>query len=283
MSLYDTIGQTYSRFRQPDPRIASALDAALGDAASVVNIGAGAGSYEPRNRTVIAVEPSEVMIRQRSSDLAPCLQGSAESLPLETASVDAAMAILSAHHWSDLERGFREMARVARRRAILLTWVPPDVAAPSLDAGRTEPSSAGNPRTNPAPFWLTEDYFPEILAHDRTIFPSTAALTAMLERTIGPVRMQTLPIPHDCIDGMLAAYWRRPECYLSAERRSAISSFTRIDAESGLARLRADLASGRWAQRNRHLLSLDALDAGYRIVTCEIGPESPAVRHHPGM
>lgn len=247
MTLYDGIGRTYAQFRRPDPRIASAIEAALGDATSVVNIGAGAGSYEPLDRTVIAVEPSEVMIRQRPPGAAPCLQGSAEALPLETKSVDAAMAVLSAHHWTDLERGFSEMARVARERAVLLTWV-----------------------SDAAPFWLTQDYFPEIAAYDRTIFPSAADLTAMLERTIGPAHLAPVPIPHDCIDGLLCAYWRRPEAYLDADIRSGMSSFARIDAEPGLARLRADLSSGRWAERNRHLLALDALDLGYRIVCCEI-------------
>ena len=248
MALYDSIGRTYAKFRRPDQRIASAIEAALGDAASVVNIGAGTGSYEPLDRAVIAVEPSEVMIQQRPAGAAPCLQGSAEALPLETASVDAAMAILSAHHWTDLERGLGEMARVARKRAVLLTWIP--------DA---------------APFWLTDDYFPEIAAHDRKIFPTAAGLIAMLERTIGPAQMAPVPIPHDCTDGLLCAYWRRPEAYLDADIRSAMSSFARIDAEPGLARLRADLSSGRWAERNRHLLDLDALDLGYRIVCCEIG------------
>ena len=247
MTLYDSIGRGYAAFRRPDRRIASAIDAALGDAVSVVNIGAGTGSYEPPGRTVLAVEPSEVMIQQRPAGAAPCVTGSAEALPLESASVDAAMAILSVHHWKDLERGFREMARVARRRAVLLTWVP--------DA---------------APFWLTEDYFPEIVAHDRTIFPAAGALAAMLERTIGQVQMTPVLIPHDCTDGFLCAYWRRPELYLSAERRSAISSFARIDAEAGLVRLRADLSSGRWAERNRGLLALEAIDAGYRLVCCEI-------------
>lgn len=247
MALYDSIGRGYAAIRRPDPRIASVIDAALGDAQSVVNVGAGAGSYEPPGRTVIAVEPSDVMIRQRPAGAAPCLRGSAEALPLETACVDAAMAILSAHHWSDLERGLGEMARVARSRAVLLTWVP--------DA---------------APFWLTEEYFPEIVAHDRTIFPASRALAAMVERIIGPVRMTPVPIPHDCTDGLLGAYWRRPECYLSAERRSAISSFARIDAEGGLARLRDDLESGRWAERHRALLALDALDVGYRLVCCEV-------------
>ena len=247
MALYDSIGRTYATYRQPDRRIAAAIDAALADADSVANIGAGTGSYEPADRTVIAVEPSATMIRQRRPEAAPCLQGSAEALPLETASVDAAMAVLSIHHWPNLERGFIEMARVARKRVVLLTWVP--------DA---------------APFWLTADYFPEIAAHDRTIFPATADLLAMLERRIGPARIAPLPIPHDCRDGLLCAYWRRPEAYLDADRRSVMSSFARIDANAGLARLRADLSSGRWAERHGHLMALEALDLGYRIVCCDI-------------
>jgi SAM-dependent methyltransferase len=256
MALYDNIGHGYAALRRPDPRIAAAIDAALGDASSVVNIGAGSGSYEPQSRTVLAVEPSEVMIRQRSASAAPCLQGFAESLPLASASVDAAMAILSAHHWSDVERGLGEMARVARKRIVLLTWVaPPDCPT----------------------FWLTERYFPEVLAHDRTIFPSAAALTVMLERVIGGasrVRITPVPVPHDCVDGFLGAYWRRPELYLEAERHAAISSFTRIDARAGLAKLSADLSSGRWAELHGALLGLESLDLGYRIVSCEIGSGS---------
>lgn len=243
MALYDSIGNNYATFRRSDRRIASAIEAMLGDATSVVNIGAGAGSYEPPSRTVIAVEPSELMIRQRPAGAAPCLRGSAEALPLETASVDAAMAVLTIHHWTDLERGFGEMARVARKRAVLLTWVP--------DA---------------APFWLTDDYFPEIAADDRKIFPDESALIAMLERMVGPVHMAPVPIPHDCTDCLLCAYWRRPACYLDADRRGAMSGFARIDAEPGLARLRTDLSSGRWAERNNGLLTLDALDVGYRIL-----------------
>ncbi len=252
MALYDRIGRGYAAFRRPDPRIASAIDAALGDAVSVANIGAGSGSYEPPDRTVVAVEPSEEMIRQRPASAAACVQGSAEELPLDSASVDASMAVLSAHHWSNLARGLSEMARVARKRVVLLTWVPP-------------PDSP--------PFWLTEEYFPEILAHDRTMFPSAAALTAMLERTTGGggrARVTPIPVPHDCVDGFLCAYWRRPECYLDAERRAAISSFSRIDAREGLAKLRADLETGRWAEQHLALLDLDALDVGYRIVSCEM-------------
>lgn len=246
MALYDTIGRGYAELRRPDARIAAAIEGALGDAASVVNVGAGAGSYEPRGRRVIAVEPSEVMIAQRPAGAAPCVPGSAESLPLETGSVDAAMTVLSMHHWKDRERGVREMARVARRRVVALTWVP-----------------------DGAPFWLTDEYFPEIMAHDRTIFPSTGELQQMFELLVGPTEITPVPIPHDCTDGFLCAYWRRPECYLRMDVRSAISSFARIDAEPGLARLREDLASGRWAERNRGLLAMDALDAGYRVVRCE--------------
>lgn len=247
MILYDTIGRGYAAFRRPDPRIAAAIDAALGDAGSVVNVGAGAGSYEPPDRTLLAVEPSEVMIRQRATRATLCVRGSAEALPLKSASVDAAMAILSVHHWSNLERGLAEMGRVARKRVVLLTWVP--------DA---------------APFWLTDDYFPEILANDRTSFPSAATLAGMLERLIGPTRISPLPIPYDCSDGFLCAYWRRPEAYLDADARRAISAFARINVEPGLSKLRADLSSGRWSARNGHLLMCEELDLGYRIVLCEI-------------
>ncbi len=247
MPLYDTIGRDYAAFRRPDPRIAAAVDAALGDAGSVVNVGAGAGSYEPAGRTMLAVEPSEVMIRQRAANAAPCVRGSAEALPLETASVDAAMAILSVHHWSNLERGLAEMGRVARKRVVLLTWVP-----------------------EAAPFWLTDDYFPEILANDRKIFPSAETLAGILERLIGPTRLSPLLIPHDCCDGFLCAYWRRPEVYLDAEARNAISAFARINAEPGLSKLRDDLSSGRWAARHGHLLLQDVMDFGYRLVSCAV-------------
>lgn len=249
MALYDTIGHGYAVLRKPDPRIAAAIDAALGDAASVANIGAGTGSYESSSRRVTAIEPSEVMIRQRPAGAAPCLQGSADAIPLETDSVDAATAILTIHHWPDIDRGLREMARIARKRIVLLTWV-----------------------SDAPPFWLTQDYFPQIIAHDRTIFPGTTGLTAMLQQAGGEraeVSVTPVPVPHDCTDGFLCAYWRRPECYLEPERRAAISSFARIDAAPGLARLRIDLESGRWTERNRALLSLDALDAGYRLVICE--------------
>jgi SAM-dependent methyltransferase len=250
VALYDRIGSNYAELRRPDPRIASAIDAALGDAATVVNVGAGTGSYEPADRAVLAIEPSEVMIRQRPAGAAPCLQGAAEALPLEACSVDAAMALLTVHHWTDFERGLAEMARVARKRVVLLTWVPEG-----------------------EPFWL-DDYFPEIPAMDQGIFPATRALTALLERLVGRVTATIVPIPHDCTDGFQGAYWRRPEAYLRAEVRSAISSFPKFDAEPGLGRLRTDLASGQWAERNGHLLDRAEMDLGYRIFACEIDQRS---------
>jgi SAM-dependent methyltransferase len=248
MALYDSIGLNYAELRRPDPRIAAVIHAALGDAASVVNVGAGTGSYEPTDRTVLAIEPSEVMIRQRPADAAPCLQGWAEAVPLGAASVDAALGVLTVHHWTDIERGLAEMARVARQRVVLLTWVP-----------------------DGPPFWLTQEYFSEITAQDEKIFPTTLALTELLERIVGPVTIEPVPTPHDCTDGFLGAYWRRPEAYLSPAVRSAISSFSKFDFEPGLQRLRDDLASGRWAERHGDLLDREALDLGYRIVSCEIG------------
>lgn len=247
MALYDTIGSGYATFRRPDPRIAAAISAALGDASSVVNVGAGTGSYEPLDRRVFAVEPSQVMIDQRPSGSAVCRLGTAEALPFETASVDAAMAILCAHHWNDLERGLAEMARVARKRAVVLTWVP------------DSPS-----------FWLTRDYFPEIVAHDVTVFPSTKVLFGMCESAFSSVRIASVPIPGDCFDGFLGAYWRRPECYLESARRQVMSSFSRFNAEQGLGKLRDDLATGRWKERNGDLLQLESLDLGYRLVCCEV-------------
>jgi len=247
VELYDQIGLNYAALRRPDGRIAAALKQALGDAISLVNIGAGTGSYEPPDRDVIAIEPSDVMIRQRPSGAARCLQGFAEALPLDENCVDAAMAVLTIHHWSNLERGLLEMARVARKRVVLLTWVP-----------------------DSDPFWLTEDYFPEIRAIDEKIFPSTAVLKATLERCIGSVHISPVPIPYDCSDGSLCAYWRRPDAYLRHDVRNAISTFTKLDANAGLTKLRNDLANGDWAKRNDHLLELDALDLGYRIFRCEM-------------
>jgi SAM-dependent methyltransferase len=206
---------------------------------TVVNVGAGTGSYEPRDRDVTAVEPSAEMIAQRPADAAAVIQASAESLPFDDGTFDAAMAVLTIHHWSDVAAGLREMKRVARR-VVIMTW---------------DPASE--------PFWLTRYYFPEIIAFDRTIFASLDDLRSML----GELEIITVPIPHDCIDGFLGAYWRRPEAYLDTSVRAAISSFGRVpDVEQRFERLRADLEEGRWAERNAELMAVDELDIGYRLV-----------------
>ena len=238
-AIYDSIGSGYHRFRQPDARIAVPILRALGDARSVVNVGAGCGSYEPGDRYVVAVEPSMTMIRQRPSSAAPVIQASAHDLPLHDDACDAALAVLTLHHWPDWRRGVWEMIRVARRRVVILTW-DPDAEA----------------------FWLT-DYFPEILDLDRPNFPTLDEL----RRELGAIAIHTIPVPHDCRDGFLGAYWRRPEAYLDAGARGAISTFAKLDdVLARLERLRDDLASGAWAHRHGELRAYDALDLGYRLV-----------------
>ncbi|TPG12287.1 class I SAM-dependent methyltransferase [Sphingomonas oligophenolica] len=245
---YDTIGCGYATRRRPDPRIAALIDTALDGCATIVNIGAGTGSYEIAGRTTLAVEPSAVMIAQRAPDAAPCRQGVAEDLPVDTQSFDAATAYLTLHHWSDVDRGLAELARVARR-IVILTWVP---------------DSPG--------FWLTDDYFPAIRALDDGVFPTSAALVAQCRAVAADVRLLPVPIPHDCIDGFLAAYWARPEAYLDADVRRSISRFAIIDPTEGLARLRDDLADGAWDDRYRALRAERSRDLGYRLVVCDLAP-----------
>jgi SAM-dependent methyltransferase len=245
-TLYDTIGRGYARERRSDPRIAARLTAALGDAQSVLNVGAGAGSYEPPDRRVIAVEPSAVMLAQRPSGAASAVQARAEALPFPDSAFDATMAVLTLHHWADRARGLAECARVARRRFVLLTWDP------AADA-----------------FWLLRDYLPEFVEADREVFPTLAAYA----EAFGPnarVEVAPVPIPRDCVDGFLGAYWARPEAYLDAAVRAGISLFALPGTETGLARLRADLATGAWHARHGHLLELDALDLGYRLVVAHL-------------
>jgi SAM-dependent methyltransferase len=242
-ALYDSIGRGYRNYRKPDPRIAAMIEDALGDAESVVNVGAGTGSYEPKNRHVIAVEPSAIMIAQRASDAAEAIQASAERLPFADKSFDAALAILTVHHWPDQVAGLREMARVARKRCVVLTWDVPETR-----------------------FWLTEDYFPEILAQDRKTFS-----LAPFREAFGAIDVRVVPIPHDCSDGFLCAYWRRPEMYLDPDARRSISSFSRLGDVSGvLARLKRDLDDGTWMRRNGHLLHETEMDYGYRLVDAEV-------------
>lgn len=236
---YDVIGVNYAELRKPDPRIAAAIDDALGSAETVLNVGAGTGSYEPPQRTVTAVEPSTAMIRQRAASAAPALRASAENLPFPDKSFDAAMAILTVHHWPDKERGIREMRRVARGPVVILTFDP-----------------------EATDFWLF-DYFPEFLKLDRAAMPKMTELSAWLgEATISP-----LPVPHDCTDGFLCAYWRRPEAYLDERIRSGMSPFWAIDdASPGLDRLSRDLSTGAWSARHSHLADHENCDVGYRLV-----------------
>ena len=244
--LYDTIGRGYDAHRRPDPRLAAAITAALGASASVVNVGAGAGSYEPVDRPVVAVEPSPAMLRQRRPGAAPAVRASATELPFRDAGFATALAVLTVHHWADRARGLAELARVARERVVIVTWDP----------------------QARLPFWLVDDYFPEIPAIDRQIFPTLDEF----RRVLGPLDARPLPIPHDCVDGFLGAYWRRPETYLDAGARGAISTFTKLaDVRPGLARLSADLADGTWERRHGHLRARDALDLGYRLLVAERG------------
>jgi SAM-dependent methyltransferase len=242
--LYDAIGQGYDVYRRPDPRIAAAITDALGTADTVVNVGAGAGSYEPRDRRVVAVEPSRAMIAQRRSGSAPVVQASATALPFGDSAFGAALAVLTVHHWPDRARGLAELARVARR-VVILTW---------------DPASSG--------FWLVDDYFPELATIDGPIFPTLDEL----QRRLGPIDVRPMLVPHDCADGFLGAYWRRPHAYLDAGARGAISTFSKLGAiDEGLARLERDLDGGTWARRHGHLLSRTELDLGYRLIVAGTG------------
>jgi Methyltransferase domain len=238
--LYDTIGATYSVTRRTEPRIAAQVWAALGDARTVLNVGAGTGSYEPPGRDVTAVEPSAVMRAQRPAGAAPCVAATAESLPFDDQSFDAAMAFATIDHWQDPIAGLREMRRVARRVVVFTK----DFSDPDL-------------------FWLNRDYLPEF-AELRIGRPSLTDLA----RVIG-ARAEPVLIPWDCADGFYEAYWRRPAAYLDVRLRRGMSIWARVgpDAEQRAVRsLGDDLASGRWAERNRDLVDLDAAELGERLL-----------------
>ena len=273
---YDEIGAGYARMRRPDPRIGGLIHDALGPGKAVLNVGAGTGSYEPNDRAVTAVEPSLEMIRARPRGRAPVVQASAEALPFGDDSFDASMAVLTIHHWADKARGLREMRRVTRGPIVILTFDP--VARP----------------------WPT-DYFPELAALDASygvgevlggygflaVFVCAIYLreaershdyhAAMHEgqmptmadyaQWLGDIETRPVPVPHDCRDGFLYAYWRRPAAYLDPSVRSGSSSFWALgDLEKGLLSLERDLATGEWERRYGHLLDLDAYDAGYRLI-----------------
>ncbi len=236
---YDIIGINYSELRKPDPRIALMIDVALGPAETILNVGAGTGSYEPVGRQVTAVEPSSEMIRQRGPMAANAIRAYADDLPFGDKSFDASMAILTVHHWPDKEKGLKEMRRVTRGQIVLLTF---------------DPSYRGA--------WLT-DYLPELVALDEAQMPRMQDY----ENWLGSVKIVPVPIPHDCSDGFLYAYWRRPAAYLDARVRSGISSFWAIkNAEECLSRLGEDLKTGEWERCYSKFLSRDTCDLGYRLI-----------------
>jgi SAM-dependent methyltransferase len=245
-SRYDRLGVGYTAVRQEDPRLAARIRAALGDARSVVNVGAGTGSYEPPDMEVTAVEPSAVMRAQRPAGAAAVVDARAEQLPFEDDSFDAAMAILSDHHWEDRLGGLREMRRVARARVVVFNADPDSVAES----------------------WLVRDYLPGFKRLIRRGYSHDQTLEAL-----GGGRVEVVPIPHDCRDGFMHAYWRRPHAYLDPRVRAGISVCRLLDereVDEMVAKLADDLDSGEWERRNAELLELEELDLGYRLVVADV-------------
>lgn len=244
---YDQIGLGYSDIRRPDPRLAAHITEALGDANTVLNVGAGTGSYEPSDRRVVAVEPSAEMIAQRPPGSAPVVQAEAESLPFQADSFDAALAILTIHHWKDVSAGLAELRRIARDRVVLLT-VDPEVLRE---------------------LWMNRDYWPEFIELESGRMPSMSELEANLPApTFVPVS-----VPRDCSDGFTSAYWGRPEAILDPVVRQASSNWHEISPEvtaRGLQQLQQDLESGEWNRRYGNLRARDSLDVGLRLVVAEL-------------
>lgn len=239
---YEVHGRTYAHFRRPDPRIAAAIHRALGDARTVVNVGAGAGSYEPQDRWVLAVEPSATMRAQRAAAAAPVIDARAEALPLDEDSVDAAMACVTIHHWQSPEVGLAEMRRIARGPVVVFTF--------DLDH---------------LPAWQ-QDYLAEGLEVERPRFPSIDRIAAALA---GEVRVESLATPGDCVDGFFEAYWRRPEALLDPDVRACQSMWAMLPTEVEpriISRLSDDLASGTWDREHGHLRGRTAYDGALRLV-----------------
>ena len=242
---YERHGQTYARHRRPDPRIAARIHAALGDARTVVNVGAGAGSYEPDDRWVLAVEPSATMRAQRPPGAAPAIDARAEALPFDDDTFDAAMACVTIHHWAPPQAGLAELRRVARGPVVVFTF--------DLDA---------------LPAWQ-QDHLHEGLVLERPRFPAIADVAAALG---GDVRVERIPTPGDCEDGFFEAFWRRPEALLDPTVRASQSMWTLLTPgveERIVARLRAALESGAWEAEHGHLRALDSLDGSLRLVVSE--------------
>ncbi len=242
---YDSIGAGYASQRHEDPALRARIHSALGDARTVLNVGAGAGSYEPRDRHVLAVEPSDVMAAQRPPELAPAIRATARQLPLREDSVDAAMAIVTIHHWDeDQERGVRELRRVARGPVVIVTF---DAEV----CGR---------------MWLPADYLPEVAELDRRTFPTIDRLCEWL----GPATtVEVVPVAADTPDRTFAAFWAHPERVLDPDARRATSGFARMAPEvvaRAVAAVGDDLRSGAWDARHGHLRALAELDVGLRLL-----------------
>jgi SAM-dependent methyltransferase len=244
--IYDKLGVGYAKTRREDPVIAARIEEALGDAATIVNVGAGAGSYEPAGREVVAIEPSAEMIAQRPAGAAPAIQADAEALPFDDDRFDAAMAVLTVHHWPDLDAGIAEMRRVARRRIVLVSFDP-------------EPLRS---------LWFVRDYFPAIVGLHADRLGSEALAAKLPAASIHP-----LPVPRDCRDLFFAALWARPEMALDPEVTRPMWVMQRLPEavrQEGLARLSADLESGAWEARNASLRELEELDVGLRLIVSEL-------------
>ena len=242
---YETHGRDYARRRRADPRIAAWIEAALGDARTVVNVGAGAGSYEPRDRWVLAVEPSATMRAQRPAEAAPAVACAAESLPLDDGSVDAAMACVTVHHWEDRAAGLAELRRVARGPVVVFTFELEGLVP-----------------------WQ-RDHLATAIALERPRFGRVQEVAAELG---GLTRIESLPVPADCTDGFFEAFWNRPEMLLDPAVRASQSVWQLLDPgveERIVARLAADLASGRWDEENGHLRERESYEGALRLVISE--------------
>ncbi len=250
--VYDTIGQGYLAHRRAEPRWEAIINEQLGDGHVVVNVGAGTGSYEPRDRVVVAVDPSSVMVSQRAPGTAPAVRASGSALPLPSGAADVAMAILTMHHWDDWATGLAELCRVAPRRIVL-----------TMDF---EMHSR---------FWFLEDYVPEVGSFTRSQEPGYAAVAEVIgDGARGGAAVIPLLVPRDMQDGVLGAYWCRPEAYLDPAVRANCSGLALADpavVARGVAALVADLSRGAWHRRHADLAELEAIDLGYRLVVADSG------------
>lgn len=239
---YERHGRTYAQHRRADPRIAARIHSALGDARTVLNVGAGAGSYEPGDRWVLAVEPSATMRAQRPAGAAPALAARAEALPFDDGAFDAAMACVTIHHWESPEAGLAELRRVSRGPVVIFTF--------ELDA---------------LPAWQLE-FLREGVARERPRFPALGDIAAALG---GRTRIERIPTPGDCEDGFFEAFWRRPEALLDPAVRSAQSVWALLEPdveERIVQRLGAALESGAWDAAHGHLREQDSFDGALRLV-----------------